>query len=669
MSKNKLFAGAIALAFVLVAVTVSAAYTFPTTITTKQDKMNVQTVLNMATGSTLTVDGVFGPATTKAVKAFQKSKGLTADGKIGPMTRAALEAAQVGTTTTTTTTTTTVAGCPAGALFNSMTGASCATVTTVAGCTAGAAFNSITGAACVGTTTTTSTTLTGGAGDATIAKSSVDVESDISSGKTDVKAAGFTVKADGSDINLTSVKVSLVNNNTASSSRIERYFSNVSVYLGSTKVGSAVVADFTKDGTTYTKSIALTGATIKQGDKPYVYVTVSTISHFDSTDASNEAWNISVPEVRFADATGMTLTSTPTNPITFVPNFVNLASSGDVQLTASKGSANPIAQNVKVSDTGSTSDVLMNEFKIKATGSDLTLNKLRLNINGVGALPSDITGEIKIKAAGNQIASTNNLATGTAVVGTTLAGNGDYIFTFDNDLIIPADTTVTFDVYAKINKIYAVGTAGQNFNQGDSLNVSLVNSSTYPIYAEDAAGDAVTTGNISGTSTGEYQTFYSKGINASNFTSSYSTLSNTGGTVSKQTFNISFSLTAFGNSYYIPKVLSQVATGATIPVDGSKGLTFNVLTSAGTDATGLATASPSSLSSSASTSGSRFELDDGYTKTFNATIELAKGAGTAGFYRIQLGQVEYDLVSNGTSGTAYTFAPAQNFQTSDVKVD
>jgi peptidoglycan hydrolase-like protein with peptidoglycan-binding domain len=58
---------------------------------TGEDVKKLQTLLN-AQGYKLTVDGIFGAATTTAVKDYQTRKGLMSDGVVGEKTWAALNA-------------------------------------------------------------------------------------------------------------------------------------------------------------------------------------------------------------------------------------------------------------------------------------------------------------------------------------------------------------------------------------------------------------------------------------------------------------------------------------------------------------------------------------------------------------------------------------------------
>jgi peptidoglycan hydrolase-like protein with peptidoglycan-binding domain len=61
----------------------------PWPLTTEGDSEHpVQTLQHLlrARGQRVTVDGIFGPRTTAAVRAFQQGKGLAVDGDVGPLT-------------------------------------------------------------------------------------------------------------------------------------------------------------------------------------------------------------------------------------------------------------------------------------------------------------------------------------------------------------------------------------------------------------------------------------------------------------------------------------------------------------------------------------------------------------------------------------------------------
>jgi peptidoglycan hydrolase-like protein with peptidoglycan-binding domain len=614
---KKFLIGTFAVAVFAIAGT-AAAYDFgPTTLKVGSTGVYVSTLQTLVGA---TADGSFGPMTKAKVQVWQAANGLTADGAFGALSKAKANA--------TSTTTTTVAGCPAGALFNSLTGASCTTTTT---------------------TTTTVTGLTGGAGDIALTSTSTDVESEVVEGNTE-KVLGFKIEAEDSDIAVTNAKVSFKITDAAvtagASYRLSDYASTVEVYQGSKKVGEADVSDFSKDVHTYTKSIALSNAVVKEGDKDAFYIVVKADSGIDGDDIDHNDWDVTVNSLRYQDATGIIMTATTLDSdaaITEDFTFTDLADSGDLKLTYSKATSSPSEGNVEVSDTGTTADVLMLAFKLKATGSDMsfdqvTVDLLRAGVPNTKAGVEMIFDELVLKNGSDVIATLDTADSSTAAT-----------FDLDDTFTIDQDSTESFNVYAKIKEIST--TADEEaaaFSQGDSLKVSL---SQTGITAEDSNGDTVTGTYESGAATGSAQTFYSQGINTSGFTSgtpSVTTNDTTGKTVDAS-YAISFKVTAMGNPYYILK------NGAVVGADMN-----------GDTADGLPSFAPLGASN-ATSSDTYWLIEEGDTATFTTTGVISASNAVSGFNKITLSTLAYDVDgAGGTAAASYTFAPSTSYETTSV---
>ena len=64
----------------------TSATSLPTPSTTKPDTTQIQKALAQAGYYQGTIDGVIGPKTRRAIRAFQEANGLKADGRCGPLT-------------------------------------------------------------------------------------------------------------------------------------------------------------------------------------------------------------------------------------------------------------------------------------------------------------------------------------------------------------------------------------------------------------------------------------------------------------------------------------------------------------------------------------------------------------------------------------------------------
>jgi hypothetical protein len=303
--------------------TASASYTFTRNLTigsTGADVTALQTKLGVSPAT-----GYFGALTKAAVVAYQTANGIVpATGYVGPLTLAKLNyvAPQV----------------PAGNTTGGSTGGS-----------------------------TSSTDLEGGAGDLSLTDTTTGVKNSLKEGEENVKVLGVTAEADGSDIKVTSIKVTLKNASATngSSEKLSNYLDAVSVYMGSEEVGSADVSDFTKTSATpdtFSKTISLKDAVIKDGEDVKLYVAVSANSDIDSEDIITHL-KLDVNTVRFTDATGAILTAG--DPVA-QQDFSFDASSVDTQVDMKTSSSNPDDDTITVDDNADsvTDDVLALVFKL-----------------------------------------------------------------------------------------------------------------------------------------------------------------------------------------------------------------------------------------------------------------------------------------------------------------
>ena len=522
-------------------------YTFTRDLTVGSTGADVTALQNAVGVSPAT--GYFGPITKAAVIAYQTSKGIApAAGYVGPLTRAALNASVVAPPA--------VTGCEGGAAFNSLTGASCG-VSTVPGCAVGALFSSTTGASCTGGAAPAAG-LEGGAGSATYSLLSSLSAEQVGEGESDVKILGFEVEADdGSDLNVTSMKVWFENSDgsTSSSEDLDDYASDVSIMMGSEVVGSASVDDFSAsdidgDGEDeWTKSINLNNAVVRAGDKEKFYVTISANNTIDSADHDSDSWAVDVTNVRFTDASGAVISEDPAITTGVEFDFGTLASTQNVEMKVALSSATPDTGVVEVDATNDTDGVELLRFTIKAVGSDIEVSDIPVLLTVTGATDVDVVANnLVLTVDGDDFQETVSSSAVTTLV-----------VTFDNlGLTIDKGQTKTFVVTADINDIEA-GT----FDEGDTIKAELSANEVNDIDAQDEGGDSISDTDATGTATGYVQALYSVGIRVELDTPNPSAVSVTGSSATDDigTFTINYTVTAFGGDVYVSD--TDTATTAT----------------------------------------------------------------------------------------------------------
>ncbi|MSR71727.1 MAG: hypothetical protein EXS50_03685 [Candidatus Taylorbacteria bacterium] len=530
--------------------------------------------------------------------------------------------------------------------FSSTTGMSCAgsVVTYPAGCMSTAGFSSTTGMSCAGgSTPSTSSPLTGGAGDITVSDLATYSSEEVGEGEDDVNLLAFEVEADDeSDVEITSVKVELFQGTGADSEDLTDYADNVSVWMGSTKVGEVDSDSFSENSDEYTKSISLDNAVVKAGATNKFYVAVSALTNLDSGDIDTDTWFVGVSAVRFVDAEGVTTTESLTLDIGDATvddtleeafDFTDFATATDVELKVALNNDDDDineAHVINVDATDDTDDVEVLSFTLEADGdSDINVTEIPVLVTTTGETDEAvIVIEAKLWMDGEEMA-TEDVPTGGAI-------------TFEDlDIDINAGDEVELMVTVSLQDV------GGALDDGDTVKVELTATEVDAIDAEDESGETLGAADLTGTAAGEAHATYDIGMNAKFVSSSAEiTNSDTAAIPDRGTFKIVFDVTAFDGDVYVDGTdIANEAGGATyqnILVDGGVGT--GVVTSNADDA-----------------ANTTFLVEEGTTERFTLTLDAA---GTNAFAKASLESILYALTAID-GDVLYTFNMA-DYETDSI---
>jgi len=468
---------------------------------------------------------------------------------------------------------------------------------------------------------------------------------EVGEGQDDVKVLGADVEAsnDG-DIALKSIKVSFDSTGNTGSDNLDDYISGVSVWLGSEKIGTADVEDFSESAGVFTKTISLSGKTTILAEKVgKLYIAVDGANTFDSSDiGAADSWTVDIENIRFVDGSGVYTTETgyEIDGMDVAIDFVSFSSASDTELKISTSSDTPAEGIVIVDESSTTENVSMLKGKLKLEGtSDAVLDEFPVTLTVTGATDVDmVTTQVTLKIGGEEY--TETVTTSTVLTATV---------TFDNlDFAMEAGKTVDFEVLAEIED-----TDG-DLDAGDSLTVTVSSTNRDYIDIENEEGDQLSDSTEkSGTANGKTQQFFVSGVGLALV--STTAVSDNDDAAETGTFTIKFKVTAFGDTIYVSSVVAD-ATNETVDVGGTT-------TTAGSISRTLVNNTDTDK-----TSVGNYQIDEGTSETFSFTVTVPNGAGgTTGQYRAALTGFLWDTSDDVSPANTYT-SGLDEFVTSYVQL-
>ena len=606
----------------------------------------LQTCLNSKGYNVGSADGSYGPMTMAGVRAFQTSKGLTADGVVGAMTGPAVSAACA------------VAVVPDDSDDDSDDDSSDIDLEDF---------------------------IIEGGSEASVedfdGKNGND--SDVLEGDTGKEIARFEVTWEDSDVLLERIDF-MFDPATANAEDdpTNDIFEDIVLLIDGEEVDTVDASDddnwdddiYDGDDTDTTLddySLRFSGINkiLKEGDEAVITVEADISSNIESAP---EEWEISIPTegMRVTDTAGITGYAGDTSD----PATVTLDAEGtDNEFTVRAGDDNPDADTIEVDDSSRTKVTVL-EFEIEADedGEDLQINDIGIEADftdgASAATYATVVYETTLEIDGEEYDVDTVVATTTTATECDLsatAGNTSFAEGSDapclewnfekNEVVIPSGETVIAKLIIEVNEHDGV----DNYGSGQILSANI-DADDIDVEGDDTK-EAVT--DLNGAVTGKDQTLEVDALSAETGTITYSQVTTDTNGITSVDFFIPITLTAFGETFYIPEDVIETAEAA-----NDDGFVYVVelggSTTIGTDAGVIesTTADEQTLSGNV-----WYTISEGTPEDFTIKVTVPwDGSGTSmGNVRIRLTELEGYLIADDqfADRDSFTLTPESEFRT------
>lgn len=471
-------------------------------------------------------------------------------------------------------------------------------------------------------TTPGTTPVTGlaGLGRLTSVSSLGDTTSDLKEGGSSAQVVGVSGYATEGDVAVQRVDVEFTIDGTTGSANLNKYVTEVGLYLDGKKLASMNAADGDKNGRVWTMRFSGLNGVIKKGNTGEIYVKVTPVSTVDANEAGvNVQADFAVDSLRAVGSDGISETYVTSR----IDSSFTVGAMTTGTLTISAGSDNPKASQVAVSSS-TTEGVKLLTFSAKAKNTAITVEDLAVSFGTSDSL-SDVVSSVK-------------LMKGSTVLKSKTVSSGTYgVITFDNlGQTIAKDSTESYSIVADLkgDSAYADGT-------------TLIASTTTAGWdVADADGATVTP---SAVAAGNTMTLTATGISVVKGSVAVATTVGLTGTGDSTQYSIPFTVTAGDSVVYIGKTVANAVT-------------YGTTTSSTAAVTGTATTNFLASDTNGSDDSNSYYIGANTSRTF--TLNVTYVATSTGYTGVILNSIKYGAATNSFT-SSYT-SNLDTFKTTDV---